>query len=70
MTTHESAQPCGCDRGANWTCEQHRGLGHSYIEMDGIVAVGSRTPEPNCSFCGFLLTPTDTFCCPACGWKV
>jgi hypothetical protein len=19
-----SAQPCGCDAGANWTCEQHR----------------------------------------------
>lgn len=21
---HESAQPCGCDPGANWICEAHR----------------------------------------------
>jgi hypothetical protein len=24
VTKHESAQPCGCDPGANWKCEAHR----------------------------------------------
>ncbi len=93
---HESARPCGCDPGAHWICEQHRGLDHSYIELDGIIAVGSSAPiaeamalqrEVNrlnslsmesivvvhageCSFCGFTLKPTDTFCCPECGWKL
>ena len=23
-TIRESCQPCGCDKGANWTCERHR----------------------------------------------
>lgn len=22
MATHTSAQPCGCDSGARWTCEE------------------------------------------------
>lgn len=26
---HESAQPCGCDRGANWTCAIHQAEGRS-----------------------------------------
>ncbi len=24
VLTYESAQPCGCDAGANWICERHR----------------------------------------------
>lgn len=23
-TTHESAQPCGCDKGAKWVCQVHQ----------------------------------------------
>lgn len=23
-TSHESAQPCGCDKGANWVCLVHQ----------------------------------------------
>lgn len=23
-TSHESAQSCGCDKGANWVCQRHQ----------------------------------------------
>ncbi len=26
--------------------------------------------EEPCAFCDYLLAPMDTYCCPACGWKV
>lgn len=28
------------------------------------------TATSNCHFCGGYLTPTDTYSCPRCGWKV
>ena len=80
MTDHESAQPCGCDKGANWMCEQHRTFDspirdcmrlqreenerHSAI-LQTIIVI----PQ-TCFFCDYLLGPKDTYCCPKCGRKV
>jgi hypothetical protein len=58
-TSYESAQPCGCDKGANHLCEQHKGFkltqaeiediielletGHTYIEDNGYLWHGQRS---------------------------
>src|SRR3990167_5525973 len=31
MPVQESAQSCGCDKGANWVCEWHRSLKYQYL---------------------------------------
>lgn len=78
MNEHKSTQPCGCDTGANWTCEQHRvvpadigACGSYYIDTDasGELSI-KRHGQLFCGFCAGYLTPTDTYSCPRCGWKV
>lgn len=48
---HESAQPCGCDKGANWICAEHRRSEH-VIELSPedyakFVEAMDNPPKPN-----------------------
>ncbi len=47
MATDQSAQPCGCDPGANWICEQHKKSRRAWIgvDLDGVLAHDCATPE-------------------------
>ncbi len=40
--SHESARPCGCDPGANWTCEVHRELEHAGFHLAGAWLASGR----------------------------
>lgn len=59
MNEHESAKPCGCDAGANWQCEQHRGLGiTNVILVDGLG---------DCIACdGYVISTSEAPYCPTC----
>ncbi len=79
IDNHESAQPCGCDKGANWTCEQHRTAISEAMELqrehNRLVSLHLEEiiHQPSCDscfFCDHLLTPDDTYECPKCGWKI
>ncbi len=52
MNENQSAQVCGCDKGAHWTCEQHRLAFGDCVECDGYIM----RPEdiPYCPTCARL----------------
>ncbi len=71
---HESARPCGCDPGAKWICERHRG----FIGVDELAEV---TPAQygylidrivaksygDCIGCdGYILALSEAPYCPTC----
>lgn len=51
----ESAQPCGCDKGANWTCAKHqeeeREMSLPHLKQDCLRCGGKGVEEGSVSPC-------------------
>lgn len=41
-----SAQPCGCDEGAGWTCKQHTESLKETVSNTGSISLGAQPAEP------------------------
>lgn len=77
---HDSAQPCGCDPGAKWLCEDHRLIrdvvAETIDELGGFesrrgLGVPGVANYGNCPTCdGYCLNQAEAPYCPSCAREI
>lgn len=70
---HDSAQPCGCDPGAKWLCEDHRLIRDTITAtLDELENAAPRPPlmAPSLGACptcdGYAINASEAPYCPSC----